>query len=59
MFKTKNLKTANSYISEFGYILKDISGRDLFNGFVINTVDKEVLKIKQSLYYYLNCDDKD
>lgn len=40
MFKTKNLKTANSYISELGYILKDISGKDLFNGFVINTVDK-------------------
>ena len=28
MFKTKNLKTANSYISELGYILKDISDID-------------------------------
>ena len=58
MFKTINSTIANLFVSYEGYRFKDISDSDKFSGYVINKDDREVLKVKQSLYYYLACDEK-
>lgn len=58
MIKTTNRDTADYFVQEQNYEFKDTSGRDTFIGYAVVHSDREVIKVKKSIYYYLNCNEE-